>query len=209
MLVTIAVLCLAKVFSDDAVALTLPAVRAEMTTLDDNVTILSLELTHEGGRDSVRLRANLVRPVYFKSRVIYPLGWIPNTEGWYQVNLNATAVLVSPLILSILVLSWPPKTSREFLTRIMFATPFALILFAIDKPLDLLGSLQQDVISQIDPNAKCALFVWAKFLEGGGNSVLALAFSAVAIATAARPMNRSQSGGAMHHFSPGNGQEGK
>ncbi len=107
--------------------------------------------------------------------------FLPHTEGWYQVDLNSAAMLQAPLIFLIVILSWPPRTSREFIARLLIAAPFILILFAINTPLELLGNFQQEVISQIDPKGIRPLFAWDKFLDGGGSSVLAMALAAVAI----------------------------
>lgn len=184
--VSLVVLWLAKVFSADLVALLLPAIRAEVTTLDDNVSVLNMAVSREGPNRRIRMQANLLRPIYVNGHDVYPLGWKAQPRGWYQVNLNAGAALKSSLILLIVLLSWPARTPREFIERALIAAPLTLVLLAIDAPLDLLGNFQEGVVHDIDPHGLRPLFVWSKFLEGGGNSVLALAFSVVAIALAAR-----------------------
>lgn len=65
--------------------------------------------------------------------------------------------------------------------RALLTLPLVGGLIAIDAPLELLGNFQQAVIRQVDPNIVRPLFMWDKFLEGGGNSMLALAFAALAI----------------------------
>jgi hypothetical protein len=186
LLVSLALLGLATLFSHEAVALLLPVIRAEATALDENVSILSLDIVRERSGDTVRMRANLVRPVYYESGVVYPLGWKPHTEGWYQVNLNSTSILQAPLIFLILILSWPQRTSRELIVRMLIAVPVILILIALNTPLELLGNFQREALSQIDPEAVPPLFAWDRFLDGGGSSVLALGFAVITISLGAR-----------------------
>jgi hypothetical protein len=57
-----------------------------------------------------------------------------------------------------------------------------VVLFALDKPLELLGNFQQEVIAAAPAHGFRALFTWSTFLDGGGGSVLALAFATSAIA---------------------------
>jgi hypothetical protein len=185
LLVSLVLLALTRTYSTEIVALLLPAMAAEMTALDDNVSIRSLELGHDGPGDTVRLRANLVRPFHFKSWVAYPLGWTSHADGWYQVDINARAVLQSSLILIIAVLAWPQRALGEFIARVLIAVPFTVILFALDTPLNLLGNFQEAVVRDLDPLSTCPLFAWGKFLEGGGRIALALAFAVIAISLAA------------------------
>jgi hypothetical protein len=194
LLVSLAILSLARIVSVEAVALLLPVIKAEVTALDDNVSIFSLDLSQDGPSNTVRLRANLLRPIYIHNSVVYPLGFRPHTEGWYQVNLNTRGVLQSSLLLLIIVLSWPQRSMRDLPRRLAVALPFIAILIAIDAPLELLGNLHQVVLHDVDPQGFHAMFAWDKFLEGGGNCALALAFAALAIVlTAPEPRNAPSS----------------
>jgi len=184
-LVCAATLLLAKLYSNDVVALLLPVIAAEAQVLDDNVSIRDLILTRERSGDTVLMRANLVRPLHFKNWTVYPLGWKPRPAGWYQVHLNAHGVLQSSLILLIVVLAWPQRTGKELTFRLLITAPLMVILFALDTPLDMLANFQEAVIRGADPQAIRPLFEWARFLEGGGSAALALAFAAVAISLAA------------------------
>jgi hypothetical protein len=70
--------------------------------------------------------------------------------------------------------------------RLFFAVPLIALLIALDAPLELLGNFQHVMLHHVDPNGFHALFAWDRFLEGGGNRVLALAFSAFVIVLASR-----------------------
>lgn len=185
-LVSAALLWLAMESSAGIITWLLPEIRAEVTAIDGNMTILSLELAHEGSRDTVRMRANLRYPSYYHDSPIYPLGWTPGTQGWYQVDLNASAALQSLLTMLIAILSWPHRTIREFVTRLLIAVPLVAILFALDTPLDLLGNFQEAVIHHVDPRGHSLLFDWGRLLEGGGSTALALTLAAVAISLGAQ-----------------------
>jgi hypothetical protein len=178
-LITLAVLWLAHAGSVATVDLLLPAIRAEVTALDDNLSIDSLEQVQDGPNQVVRMRGNLRRPIFLGGRAIYPHGWLPHTAGGYQVYLNTIGVLEAPAILLILVLSWPHRTSGELLMRAALAAPLLLVLLALDSPAELVGNFQHTVLLPVDGFS--ALFAWDRVLEGGGNCALALAFAGLAI----------------------------
>src|SRR5271165_5671059 len=179
-------LWLTNIFFVDVVRLLFPAIRWEITAIDDNLSIISLELIHENAKNTVRMRANTVRPVYLNNFVIYPLGWTPGTQGFYQVELSARGVLLSPLILIILILGWPQFSVREFTIRLLLGVPLTALLFALDTPLDLLGNFQRVVVHRFDQKYTPTLFIWDKLLDGGGSFALAIAFAIVAISAALR-----------------------
>jgi len=181
LLVSFALLWLARLFTDDVIQFLLPVIRAEVTAIDDNLAILSLDLSPAGEGKTLRLRGNLARPQHYRQGVIYPLGWNSNTAGWYQVDLNAGAALQSSLILLIAVLGWPQRSAADTAACALIAVPLTVILFVLDTPLDLLGNFQEAVIRDLDPRAISPLFAWDKFLAGGGRTALALAFAAIAI----------------------------
>ncbi len=66
--------------------------------------------------------------------------------------------------------------------RLLVMLPLMAVLIGIYAPLELVGNFQHVVRNQIDPNGFIPIFAWDKFLEGGGNSTLALVFAAIAIA---------------------------
>jgi hypothetical protein len=152
-----------------------------MAALDDNISILGLDFAQDGPNSTVRLRANLVRPIYVGQKVVFPLGWDPRPRGWYQVYLNTRGVLEGSIVLLIVVLSWPHRSMRELSLRVVVALTFMVVLIAIDAPMELIGNFQHEVLLDIDPHGFQPMFVWDRFLEGGGNFVLALAFAALAI----------------------------
>jgi hypothetical protein len=182
---SVAVLSFAQLFSANLVERLLPAFRAAIYRLDDNITIFSLNVVQEDLGNRVRLRGNLWRPIYINHSVVYPMGWKGRPNGGYQVHLNVGGVLESSLLLLIVILSWPHRSIREFALRLSLALPAMAVLLAIDAPLELLGNFRHEVLIEVDPHGFQPMFIWDKFLEGGGNCVLALAFAAMIIKTAA------------------------
>jgi hypothetical protein len=185
--VSVVILCLAKVFALNVVDFLVPAIKTEIAALDSNLSILDLALRKEGSANpALTLRANFKRPLRFAGQDFYPIGWNSRITGFYEVKLNATALLQSCVIFWIAILSWPWHSSAELARRLLFATPLLLLLFAIDKPLDLLGNFQQEIVVAAKLSRERPLFLWAKFLEAGGSATLALACAAASIALAQR-----------------------
>src|SRR5271154_2163180 len=87
LLLSFALMWLARLCTDDVIKFLLPGIRAEGKEIGGNLVILSLDLSPAGEAKTLRLRGNLVRPEYYRQGVIYPLDWKPHTEGWYQVDL--------------------------------------------------------------------------------------------------------------------------
>jgi hypothetical protein len=184
----LALLWLAKVFSANVVESLIPAVQFEITALDNNILILSLGLNRGGTRATLRLRANLLRPLYYEGRMIYP---IPESQGWYQIDINAQGLLLSMLIFLSAILGWPQRNAREMFLRAVIAIPVLALLFALDIPLQLLGNFQQALIRNVVPLATRPLYAWDIFLDGGGSAALALVLACCAISAAAALSSRA------------------
>jgi hypothetical protein len=166
--------------------LLLPVIAREVAALDHNVLIDGLELGADESGENVRLRANLRAPLYLRSGTVYPLGWLPGTNGWYQVRLSAFGMLQAPLLFLIGLLGWRARSAREALLRAACGTPLLAILIAVDAPLDLLGNFRDRILRDARVPQWDPLFIWDRFLEGGGGAVLAVAFALIAIAAGLR-----------------------
>jgi hypothetical protein len=184
--VGVSALVLASFAGNALVVAALPAIRQEILALDDNIEIAGLEVVDDGGANLLRLRANLKRPIYHGHTIIFPLGWKPHTNGWFQISGNARGALAAPLLLLVAAVSWPWGRRRETVFRSALLPFGCALLFVIDEPLDLLGSFQQAVLRTSDLGGDRPLFLWARFLEGGGNTALAAALAVIVIGLAAR-----------------------
>ncbi len=187
--VAVAVLWLAGGYSTEVVTALLPAVQAEMTVLDRDFAILSLDVHPDGSARTIRLRADVAHTLFVRGRAIHPLGDRPGAQGWYQVNINARGVLPSALLFLIAVLGWPEKSPRETLVRILLAIPLVTLLILVDIPLELLGNLHEVVARQVDPQGFRLLFAGDKWLDGGGDFALALGAATVVITFSAKGLS--------------------
>jgi len=186
LLVGIALLALARLAMNGAVSAMLPLARAEIAALDRNIDISALVVAQTPSASLVRLDANLLHPFEWQGHVVEPLGWRSTARGWYRIELAAGAVLQTPLVFLIVLLSWPQAAPRELVVRAALGMPFGMLLFALDTPLMLLGNFQQEAVRAADPLALRPLFLWDRFMEGGGGFALGLAFAVVCISLARR-----------------------
>jgi hypothetical protein len=170
----------------------LPLVRFELELIDGNLLVHSLTLGNWHEHASVLLLANLRHAWYHGAWLIQPLGWPPNPPGWYVAAVSESGALQAVALFGILVIAWPARATREAIARGVVALPLAMLLFALDAPLDLLGNLQQRVLATVDPSDQVPLFSWARFLEGGGNLALAITLAGVAIWSAERLVSGSR-----------------
>jgi hypothetical protein len=181
----LAVLLLGRFCALPAVAHLLPALRVELTALDPDLSVRSLELSRDDSGTVVRLRANLLHPIQLGERTAYPVGWGTGVEGGYQVTEEARAVVQAELLMLIIVLAWPLRARSEICVRLLAAIPLSVVLMGLDAPLDLLGNFQHIVASGADSTRFLPLFAWARFLEGGGSLALALTAAGIIIWIAA------------------------
>jgi hypothetical protein len=188
-LVGLLALVLAALLGNRIVAVAVPAVREEILLLDDNIEINTLEVVKDGDAHLLRLRANLIRPLYLGATIIFPLGWKPHTNGWFQISANARGALAAPLLFLVACVGWVSRSRQETLFRCALLLPGCALLFAIDAPLDLLGSFQQAVFRTGHLDGDRPLFMWARFLEGGGNTAMAVALAVIVNGVAARAAN--------------------
>jgi hypothetical protein len=187
-----AVLWLVRWCGADLVRRLLPLFADVVTTLDPTFRLLSLDLD---GRDlfaSVRLRADLAHAIHVNGYTVVPFGTTQGSAGWYQVNLHALAVLQGAVVLLIAVLAWPAQRPAELGLRLLLSVPVLFVLLMIDAPLQLLGVLQWVAVGYLDPQRAPLLLIWDRFLQGGGNSALALGAAICIIVLAAQRTGRAQ-----------------
>lgn len=198
--VAVVILALVQPFALVLVRVELRPMRAEVAALGADYRVMSLDLGREGPSSTVRLRANLRQPIYVHGRWVLPFGRPPFPPGFYQINLDARGVLQAPLIFLIAVLSWPVIGAMQMLARLFLAVPTLGVLLALDAPLELLGNLQEAVARQWHLEGLRPLFVWDKFLEGGGNAVLALVLAVCVItwSRGRRPADAALSQDVLH-----------
>ena len=164
-----------------------PPFRAEISALTPDLRITKLEIGQNRGQTVYALEAATARYLAVGSRAI------PGGVGMTASTL-AGHVYQVPLVVFVVVLSWPGLGWARRLLAVMFAFPACALVLSLDVPFVLAGSLR-DVIDQIfDPGAWSPLSAWMNTLNGGGRLALSLfaGVSAVALARGlAGPAQRS------------------
>jgi hypothetical protein len=185
LLITMAMLLLTLPFSSTIVASLLPYLRFEFSVLHPDSVVREFDVVRADSGDVVRLRA-----FERSSRIAYSSqsgasGTVRRRPDGYQIETNALGILQSGLVFLIAILSWPGHGRPQWRRRLLLAPVFLSALISIDAPLDLLGNYQHALSRSTNASADSPWFIWAKFLEGGGNNALALLFAAITIRIAA------------------------
>jgi hypothetical protein len=162
----------------------LPAFGATVVLLAPEFTIQSLDLVSDRP-PVVRLRANLLEPVEFAGRTVYPFGWLGSRQGGYQVSLSLTGLLQYPTVVLLIVLAWP-ASARALGIRILLGVPMAAAVLFTEAPVTMVAELWGVVRDQADPAATCYWMVASRFLMGGGGLLIAGILGAAAVLLAQR-----------------------
>lgn len=157
-----------------------------MEFLDSDLSILAVEIGHEGPNETVRVRANFSRPIYVAGKSLFPFGWHPGTEGWMEVNLTLGGILQYAAFTIIVVLAWPITKASELALRIAITAPLIALLLLIQVPFMILAEFWFPVHNDIDPHSFWPLLAWSRFLMGGGGVAAAILIGVVAILLARR-----------------------
>ena len=186
LVVAIVVLWVAHSFQRALVAPLVPPIRAVVGLIQNNFTILEMDVAHDGPNETLRVRANLARPFSIGATVVYPFGWKPGTEAWMVVNMTLGGVLQYVALMFIAVLAWPVRSLRELAGRVVMTVPLAALLLMLQVPLSILAELWAPLLSDFDPDAFSPLLLWSRFLEGGGGLAIALLLAVITIFSCAR-----------------------
>lgn len=142
----------------------------------------------------VRLRANLLEPVEFAGRTVFPFGWqgvVP--RGGYQVSLSLTGLLQYPTLVLLIVLAWPAADPQTLGLRVLLGILMAAAVVLAEAPMTMVAELWSMVRDQSNPGATCYWMIWSRFLMGGGGLLIAGILGATAIVVAQR-LRRAPSG---------------
>ncbi|MBC7984445.1 MAG: hypothetical protein H7Y02_11380 [Candidatus Obscuribacterales bacterium] len=178
-----AVLWLGGVFERAIVESSLPLVRAVFEFVDDDFTVLGLDVAHEGANETLRLKADYSHPIYLEGvgTFIYPMNLDPRTAGWLQVNLTVGGLLQYGLLMLIVVLAWPARGIREMLVRLGLSLPLLAVFLLVAAISTLLAELWNPLHQDFAPQEFWPLLAWSRFLMGGGGAMLALVIAGAAI----------------------------
>lgn len=164
----------------------IPGIRAALEFLSDDFTILRMDIARLAASETLEIRFNLARTLYFNGRAAHPLGSTLATAGWLQVNVTIGSILQDVALLIIIVLAWPAENSREICARLLICVPLAMVLLCIDVPLTLLAEFWFPFHNEFDEDAFWPLLGWSRFLMGGGGMVLAIGVAIACLVGAQR-----------------------
>jgi hypothetical protein len=180
--VTGLLLWMANVCASQIVGPLLHPIRGAIETFGGEFRVLGLELASEGGRTTMRLRADLQQPIELAGRTLYPLNWNAEDAGWMQVDLAPGGLLLYPVLLLTLAFTWPAAQAHEWVMRLGIALPLAFLVFLVPATVTLLAELWFPIHDDHDPGSTWPLLISSRFLMGGGGQVLSLFLGLVSIA---------------------------
>jgi hypothetical protein len=186
MVVTIAILGLSQLIERKTVESLIPLFRTTMWLLDSTFVINDARIAESGANETLRLRANLARPITIEGRIVYPFGWNGRPAGGFQVTYTVGGVLAYSAFMLIIVLSWPVRDIKEFALRLLFSIPLVAILLLLDVPTTMTAELWNAVDALLDTHQVSLWMTWSRFLMGGGGFVIASVLAVAAIALAER-----------------------
>ncbi|MEJ0039690.1 MAG: hypothetical protein WDO68_27205 [Gammaproteobacteria bacterium] len=184
-IVALAVLWAGQRFDRTLVEWMLPALRASTEFLAYDFKFVGIDVVHDGLGDTLRVQANLTRPIDIAGRTVYPLGWGSRTPGWTLLNFTLGGLLQYAALLLIVVIAWPARSAKELLLRAGITVPLLAFLLLIQIPPTILAELWFPIHADTDANAFWPLLAWSRFLMGGGGFAIALALAIAAIGIAA------------------------
>jgi hypothetical protein len=164
----------------------LPLVGATFTAVQDTFVLQSLDIADDGPNQSLRLRANLAKPIDVNGRMFYPIGWGTNEQGGYQITLTVGGAMEYSLMTLIVVLAWPFAHWQALLKRIVIALPLMLGLLLLNTTITFPAELWNPIHDEWVPDITWPLLVASKVLMGGGGLMLGLLCGALAIAMSMR-----------------------
>jgi len=170
-------LLLTRIFALDLLDALLPVYQHEIAALSADGRPSSLILVRIAEPPTLRLRTEL-----------------PQARGWMESQLNALGALQGLAVFLIVLTAWPAAGAAEWTLRSLIAVPLLMVLLLVDAPLELLGNLQRGMLAYGHSNRLPGLYVWDRFLDGGGALALAIGAAAVAVAAGRWAALRSRPG---------------
>jgi hypothetical protein len=160
----------------------LPLVRNTISSVQDDFAIQSLDIAQDSVNETVRLRANLTRPVEIGGRTFYPIGYGTPYTGGFQVTMTIGGIFSYSLLTLIVAVAWPVNTWRSLLQRLAITVPIMLAILLINVAITFPAELWTPIHKQWVPDIPWPLLQWSKILMGGGGLILGLSCGAIAIA---------------------------
>lgn len=163
----------------------LPLMSATFSAVQSTFVFQALDIADEGVNETLRLRANLAKPINVNGRMFYPIGWNTHEQGGYQITLTVGGALQYSVMTLIVVLAWPCAQWRTLLKRMAIALPLMLTILLLNTTITFTAELWNPIHEQWLPDITWPLLVASKLLMGGGGLLLGLVCGVMAIAMSA------------------------
>lgn len=165
---------LAHVVGMHVVERLLPAIQAEIETLDKTYAIDDIRLDRERDADQVvRVRVHQAHCLDLGDRF-----YCGNPAGWAVASAPAGSILLVAVMVVSLGFTWPVKRKREYLWRSLLVVPALILACALDVPMLLWAAIWDLQHAALTPNSLSPLLIWADFMQGGGRGALAIVVAA-------------------------------
>jgi hypothetical protein len=148
----------------------LPMFQIEIESLDDSFRVDRLYLDRDGADKVIRLEVNLAHRIVVDGHVVDP-----DPRGKANASTLVWHVTVPAILMIAAAFASPARSRAMHAWRLLALVPALILLWALDVPLILLASLWGLIFRILAPNQFSILRLWAQFLQGGGELVIAVA----------------------------------
>jgi len=162
------------------VSAAVPVIRETLAAVDGDFRILSLDISRRGSGETLRLRANLARPIAVAGGMLHPFGSRPGEIGGMEIHLTLGSVLAQAALLLIVAMAWPMRRIGEAIGRLCAALLLGTIVTVMNAVATFHAELWNATVGAYTESSTLAL-AWSRFLMGGGGFAMALAFAAIVI----------------------------
>lgn len=155
-------------FGADLAEQLLPALKAEITWLQDTYPVKQLYVDRSGSAQVIRVVVGLSGCVVVEDKAF--CGADPRAQANASTmvgNITMPAVLMLALLAA-----WPVRQRREYVLRLLIAPLALAVMWALDLPLFLWAAFWGMHVDAIAPGTFSPLLVWTAFLQNGGRLAL-------------------------------------
>jgi hypothetical protein len=163
----------------------LPWWRAELLALDDTFRIDTLEVVPLNGEHVVRVVVGLAHCV-----VVEGLARCSDPRGLANASTLAANVSLGTALLLSAAWAWPAARAAEYAWRALGLLPALVLMWSLDVPMVLWGSLWSLVLDIMAPGTSPPLLQWRDFVQSGGRQALALSLGALVVLASQRLASR-------------------
>ena len=158
----------------------LPIFKWAYAHVDTNNDLVGLVISSHGvnrGEDRVYVLTIAPHPyVYVGDKVV-----ATNAQGRGRVSV-LTAYLWQPFVVALpLLIAWPVRRRSEWPIRAFVLVSIGLVVVLVDLPTLLWSEVWSYYVGAVEPNLFSPLIVWGHLLKNGGQTLLGIVMSVLAV----------------------------